>query len=600
MELTWEIGMIYFLLLATLVSFAWEKISADLTAITLFAILIATGLLPADKAWTVFANPAPITVACMFILSAALSRCGVIDTVALRMEKLADLGYVRFVFVMVLVVAGASAFVNNTPVVVVFLPVVLSLAKRMGVPASKLLIPLSYAAIFGGTCTLIGTSTNLLVSGMATSRGMEPLGMFEIGMVGLPVMMIALLYILIFGKRLLPHRETLTSILSDEERKEYITEAFIPHNSPIIGSTVKESGLLKVKGVRLVEIINKGIALGGDLEGVALSAGDRLILACRPSGVAHARQVEGLDFVAESGLGLEQISANEGMIVEGIIGVNSPLIGKSIKEAQLHQHYRMIALAVHRKGKNLRERLHSLTFEFGDTLLMMGTQAAINQLRKGDDILLIDRPAVHAQTLRSRMPVVLGTIAAVVAAATLTPVPIEVAALVGVVVVFLTGSLKTQEGYGAIQWNILFIIFGMLGMAIAMEETGATRFLVDGLLLFVDAQIAEAYKPLFMLACVYIITSTLTEILSNNAAVVLMAALAFGIAESIGVDVRPFLIAVAIGASASFSTPIGYQTNTYVYGVGGYRFTDFVKFGLPLNILYFLGAMLFIPRFWSF
>jgi di/tricarboxylate transporter len=600
MEFTWEIGFIYLLLLATLASFAWEKISADLTAISLFAILLVTGLLPADKAWTVFTNPAPITVACMFIISAALSKCGVIDTLASKMEGLAKLGYTRMVFIMVLVVAGISAFVNNTPVVVVFLPVVLSLAKHMKVPASKLLIPLSYASIFGGTCTLIGTSTNILVSGMSVSRGGQPLGMFEISWVGVPVMIIGTIYILLFGKRFLPHRETLTSILSEEERKEYITEAFIQNESPIIGKTVKESGLMKVKGVRLLEIINRGVSINHDLDDTPLSAGDRLILACRPSGVAHARQVEGLDFVAEVGLGLEQIAAHEGMIVEGIVGPNSSLLGKSVEEANFRQHYRMIVLAVHRKGKNLRERLNSLTFNFGDTLLMMGTDSAINNLRSSEDVLLIDRPAVPSQSKRSKIPLVLATIAAVIATASFTTVPIEVAALVGCVFLFLTNCLKTQEGYSSIQWNLLFIIFGMLGMGIAMEETGATGYFAYHLIHFVDLYIPENLKPMFMLACVYLATTTLTEILSNNAAAVLMAVLAFGITESMGIDVRPFLIAVAIAASASFSTPIGYQTNTYVYGVGGYRFTDFTKFGLPLNLCYFVGSMIIIPIFWEF
>lgn len=600
MEFTWEIGFIYLLLVATLVSFAWEKISADLTAITLFAILIVTGLLPAERAWNVFTNPAPITVACMFIISAALSKCGIIDTLAGKMEGLAKLGYTRMVFIMVVVVAAISAFINNTPVVVVFLPVVLSLAKHMKIPASKLLIPLSYASIFGGTCTLIGTSTNILVSGISVSRGGEPLGMFEISWVGLPVMMIGTIYILLFAKRFLPHRETLTSILSDEERKEYITEAFIQNESPIVGKTVKESGMLKVKGVRLLEIINRGVSINHDLDNTPLSAGDRLILACRPSGVAHARQVEGLDFVAEAGLGLEQIAAHEGMIVEGIVGPNSSLLGKSVAEANFRQHYRMIVLAVHRKGKNLRERLNSLNFNFGDTLLMMGTDSAINNLRSSEDILLIDRPAVPSQNKRTKIPLVLATIVAVIGTASFTAIPIEVASLVGCVFLFLTNCLKTQEGYNSIQWNLLFIIFGMLGMGMAMEETGATQYLAYHLLAFVDLYVNESYKPLFMLACIYLATSMLTEILSNNAAAVLMAVLAFGIAESLGVDVRPFLIAIAIAASASFSTPIGYQTNTYVYGVGGYRFSDFLKFGIPLNLSYFVGSMLIIPIFWEF
>ena len=600
MELTPEIIAVYVLLVLTLVSFAWEKISADLTAMTLFAIILVTGLLPHERAWDVFSNPAPITVGAMFIISAALSKCGVIDTLASHMEGLTRLGYTWFVFILLLVVAGVSAFINNTPVVVVFMPVVLSLAKKLDVPASKLLIPLSYASIFGGTCTLIGTSTNLLVSSVGQQRGIDPFSMFEIGKVGLPILFIAVLYLLLFGHRLLPVRETLTSILSEDERREYITEAFVQHDSPLAGKSAETSGLTKAKGIRIMEIVRDGVAVPGDLNKIEFVTGDRLVLACRPSGIAHARNVEGIDFVAEAGLGLEQIAAHEGSLVEGIIGINSPLIGKTVREINFRQRYRVIILAIHRRGRNVREQLETLRLEFGDTLLMLGTDRAINNLRNAEDILLIDRPPIPAQNMRRKIPIVLATIAGVVFTATTGIFPIEVAAVAGVVVIFLSGCLKPSEGYAAIQWNILFIIFGMLGMGIAMEETQASAFLAASLIGFVNAYIPEAMQPYFLLACIYLLTNALTEILSNNAAALLVAVLAIGIAESLNVDPRPFLIAVAVAASASFATPIGYQTNTYVYGVGGYRFTDFTKIGIPLNILYFVGSMILIPLIWSF
>ncbi len=600
MELTPEIITIYVLLFLTLASFVWEKITPDLTAMTLFAILLVTGLLPRDRAWDVFSNPAPITVGAMFIISAALSKCGVIESMAGAMQGLTRLGYTWFVFIMLLAVASISAFINNTPVVVVFMPVVLSLAKKLDIPASKLLIPLSYASIFGGTCTLIGTSTNILVSGIGQQRGLDPFGMFEIGKVGLPILFIGVLYILFFGQKLLPVRETLTSILSEDERREYITEAFVQHDSPLAGKTVESSDLMKARGIRVMEIVRSGVALPGDVKKVRLETGDRLVLACRPSGIAHARSVEGIDFVAESGLGLEQIAAHEGSLVEGVIGVNSPLIGKTIREINFRQRYRVVILAIHRRGKNVREKIESLRMEFGDTLLMLGTDRAINNLRQSEDIMLIDRPPVPAQNMRRKIPIVLATIAGVVIAASTGILAIEVAAVAGVTIIFLTGCLKPTEGYASIQWNILFIIFGMLGMGIAMEVNGASAYLAAILINFVNAYIPESMQPIFMLACVYLMTNLLTEILSNNAAAVLVAVLAIGLAETLGVDPRPFLIAVAIAASASFATPIGYQTNTYVYGVGGYRFTDFTKCGVPLNILYFIGSMAFIPLFWSF
>lgn len=598
--MTWEIALILVLLVLTLVSFAMEKIPPDLTALTLFSVLLATGLLPIQDALTVFSNPAPITVGAMFILSAALERSGAIEGIAARLQKLARLGYRSLVFILVLTVAGLSAFINNTPVVVVFLPIVLSLAHTMKIPASKLLIPLSYASIFGGICTLIGTSTNILVNGLAIQAGEPGFGMFEFAFIGVPILLAGALYLVIFGNRLLPVRETLTSILSEDERREYITEAFVSPTSTVIGKTLKEAGLLDRRGIRPIDLVRFGVPMQANLMEVKLQAGDRLVLACRPSGLAHARSLEGVDLLAEIGLGLEQIASHEGMIVEAVIGPNSQLSGRSITEVNFRQRYRMIVLAVHRHGKNVREKLAHLPLQFGDTLLLLGTDGAIQNLRGNDDLLLIDRRPIPTSRVPGHLPLVLGTIAAVVGLSAFNLVKIEMGAIIGCVVLMLAGCIRPKEGYQAVQWNILFIIFGMLGMGIAMERTGTSTLLAETMIYGVNLLVAEEWRPFVMLACIFLITSTLTEILSNNAAAVLMATIAIGAASVLGVEMKPFLIAVALAGSASFATPIGYQTNTYVYGVGGYRFADFVKIGLPLNLLCFVIAMIVIPLVWSF
>jgi di/tricarboxylate transporter len=496
-------------------------------------------------------------------------------------------------------VAGVSAFVNNTPVVIVLMPVILSLSREMGVASSKLLIPLSYASIFGGTCTLLGTSTNLLASGILLDAGHAPIGMFELASVGLPILAFGSIYLVLFGNKLLPHRETLTSILSDEERKEFITEAFIRAGSDLHGKTAKEGELLK-HGIRLLEIVRHGIAVPGDPRDHQLQYGDRLVLACRPSGVAEAHSMKGITIQTELAEGLETIVTDEGALVEGVVSPHASIAGSTLGEINFRQRFRMVVVAVHRKGTNQRERLSNLRLQAGDTLLMMGSTASIDSLANSDEIIILDRPRVPARSLRIKMPIAIATTIGIVTMATLNLVPIVSAVCLGVAIILLTGCMKAKDAYASVEWSILIIIFGMLALGQAMDSTGASLLIAENMTGLVG-QFAPAHlQNVIMLALIYVITSTFTEFLSNNAAVALMVPIALGIAVTLGVDPRPFVVASCIAASASFATPIGYQTNTYVYGVGGYRFFDFTKVGLPLNLICFVVTVTVVPIFWDF
>ena len=547
----------------------------------------------------VFGNSAPLTIAGMFIISAALERTGAIDLITGYLRKLVKLPYRGFMFIMILGVAGISAFVNNTPVVIVLMPVILSLSREMGVASSKLLIPLSYASIFGGTCTLLGTSTNLLASGILLDAGHAPIGMFELASVGLPILAFGSIYLVLLGNKLLPHRETLTSILTDEERKEFITEAFVRAGSDLHGKTAKEGELLK-HGIRLLEIVRHGIAVPGDPRDHKLQYGDRLVLACRPSGVAEAHSMKGITIQTELAEGLETIASDEGALVEGVVAPHASIAGLTLGEINFRQRFRMVVVAVHRKGTNQRERLSNLRLQAGDTLLMMGSTASIDSLANSDEIIILDRPRVPARSLRIKMPIAIATTIGIVTIATLNLVPIVSAVCLGIAVILLSGCMKAKDAYASVEWSILIIIFGMLALGQAMDSTGASLLIAENMTGLV-AQFAPAHlQNVIMLALIYVITSTFTEFLSNNAAVALMLPIALGIAVTLGVDPRPFVIASCIAASASFATPIGYQTNTYVYGVGGYRFFDFTKVGLPLNLICFVVTVTIVPIFWDF
>ncbi|HLS28326.1 MAG TPA: SLC13 family permease, partial [Opitutales bacterium] len=483
---------------------------------------------------------------------------------------------------------------------VVFMPVVLGLSRSLKVPASKLLIPLSYASIFGGTCTLIGTSTNILVSGMGESHGQPPLRMFELAQIGVPLLVIGALFLMFFGRRILPSRETLTSMLSEDERREYLAEAYVQSDSALVGQTLQESGILKETSFRVIEVVRSGVAIQADLKTIKLQAGDRLVIATRPSGMVRARSIEGFDFTSEAGLGLEQIAAHEGLLVEAVIPPNSTVIGRTMRELNFRQRFRMTIVAIHRGGVNVREQLDTLRLQFGDTLLMMGTEEAVQYLRSNENILLLDKPHVPAHDTRKKMPLVLATIATIIISSAVFGIPIVASATVGCVFLFITGCLKPKAGYAAIQWNLLFVIFGMLAMGQAMHETGASFYIANKLIMLVEAFVSDSWKPFAMLVCIYLLTSLMTEMISNNAAAVLILPIAFGTATALNVDPRPFMVATAIAASASFATPIGYQTNTYVYGAGGYKFSDFLKIGIPMNVLYFIVSMIGIPIFWKF
>lgn len=592
--MTWQMLLVFTVLIISFALMVWEKLPLSLVAMLAFSTLLVTGILTPGEAFSVFSNEAPITVACMFILSAALERTGVIESIGRGLNRFVGQSDWSVMLVVLPIVAAISAFMNNTPVVVVFMPIMISLAAARGLKPSKLLLPLSYAAIFGGCCTLIGTSTNILVSSTAAQLGQPPFGMFELTKIGLPLAVAGTLYLLIVGRRLLPARETLASLLQSTDSKQYLTETVIMEGSSLIGQRLTETPLANQPRARVLEVIRAGEMLRAPLNEIVLEQGDRLRLSTALSSVMEINALEGVEISPKAKLGLQFVSSQKATVVECVVGPHSGLIGRSIQEMNFRRRYGVLVLAVHRKGVNLRENFAAVKLQYGDTLLVEGPESAIQELREGHDfLLLLDVP--HTPKRRQKQWLAAAAVVLVVGLAAVNVLPIGTLAILAVVGVVLTGCLDMEEACAAVDWKTLLLIFGMLSLGLAMEKTKGAEWLAQATL----RGLGE-FGPLVVFAVVYLFAAAMTEVLSNNAVAVLLTPIALQIATALQVSPRPFLIAVAIGASASFATPIGYQTNTLVYGAGGYRFGDFIKVGLPLNLLFWALGVYLIPKFWPF
>ena len=610
----WETLLAFGLLIITLVSFLMEKVSVDTTALTLLGVILIFSGLEISENWpsvpeilSVFSNEAPLTIAAMFVISASLNRCRLIEQTSDYLGKFCKYGYRKFMLILLALVAFVSAFVNNTPVVVVLLPVVISLSRTMGVSSSKMLIPVSYASIFGGCCTLVGTSTNILASGIITNsstyQNMEPIGMFELSKIGLPLLAISLGFLVLFGRKLLPNREALSDIISDLDRKEFLTEAIVQTNSPLLGQKIKDSGISSLSGVRLLEIVREGTSISARNTEEKLKANDRLVLSCKPQGIIETNEFKGINLLNQNDLGIEQVSSKTGVMVECVVGPSSSLISKSILDASFRARFNLTILAVHRRGKNLGFDVDKVRLQASDTLLILGSKDAIERLRKSDEVILLDQATMPMKNMKKKAPIVIGVLVGIIGIASFGILPISITAIIGVSVLLLTGCLKAREAYRAIEWNILILIYGMLALGVTMQETGASSIIASvvggaGLGLF-----EPEWQPLAVLIVLYLCTAFLTEVLSNNATIVIMAPIALEVAnlmEMSVINARAYVLTACIAASASFVTPIGYQTNTFVYTVGGYKFGDFVKVGIYFNMIYFLGTILLVSSFWGF
>lgn len=588
----WDIWFIYILLFLIFTSFVLEKIPPDITAMGGMAILMIFGILGRDDALSVFSNSAPITIGAMFIISAALERTGCIQLLGQIITRFGGKSEISLMLVILPIVLVISAFMNNTPVVIVLTPVIISIARKQNLMASKLLIPISFTAILGGTCTLIGTSSNLLVNGIAIDQGQPAFNMFEITLPGLMMAAVGFLYMFLIGRHLLPKRQSLATILGNTSNKRYISQLLIPDQSKLIGQTLAESDLKKDEETKIIDVIRHGDSMQEYLETLSIQAGDRIVIETNTSEILGLKESNMVLLDKAEPDDLSAVDTSEVIVAEGIIPNDSPMIGKLTNGLNLRQEYGVHMVGFRRMEHGFFSMKSTRTIQPGDALLLEGPAASMQKLFEDMGIVNLTIPE-ERPIRRRKAPIAIVTLIGVVGLAALNVMPISLLAIIGAGVVTVLRCIDPKDIYKTIDWPILFLIFGMLGVSKGMETTGAAALIVENIV-----DITGAFGPLVLLAAFYILTSFLTEVVSNNAIAALLAPIAIGVATSLGLDPKPFLIAVMFAASASFATPIGYQTNTFVYAAGGYKFGDFLKIGLPMNILMFLVAMVVIPMFW--
>jgi di/tricarboxylate transporter len=587
----WIITAILIIALYFLIS---EQIPIDLTAIGLMVALMLTRILTPAEAVAGFSHPAVITVGAMFLISRAMIRTGAVGLIGEKVMEWSG-GRAGFAMLLVLLIVGcASAFINNTPVVVLFIPVVMSMGCRLGVSPAKFLLPISYVSILAGTCTLIGTSTNIIVSNLATNYGYAALGMFELSRVGLPIAVVGLLMILMLAPRLLPDLFNPTCELDNDQQRRYLAEVVVPRGSALIDLNPCSDLQEKYPGLEVQEVIRYSHIFHPCRDDVAIAPDDLLLVKGSPNTLMHLLNDKGVELPpSESGMHFE--GPDKAIVMELIIPPQSSLIGRQIKESYLERDRDLHIVAVERIGLHYTEKqIKDIRLKIGDILLVWCLEDKLDQMRGRSDWIMVDD--IHHEIEHKRKAPLAGIIfgALVIAAAT-GLADIMVCALAGALLMMATGCLPLRDAYRALQSNVLMLIAGTMALGAAMDKTGASQFYAE-----IYLTVLKGWSPTYVLGGIILLTSVSTQILSNNATAVLLLPIAISTALTLQVDPRPFIIGVCFGASACFATPIGYQTNLLVYGPGGYRFSDYLRLGIPLNAMVLVLGTVLIPVFWPF
>ncbi len=590
-----ETWIITFILLATLYLLISEKISVDLTAIGIIVLLVVSGILTPREAVTGFSNPAVITVGAMFVVSKGMMRTGGVEFLGRQVIRLARGNFMVALAVILFTVAIASAFINNTPVVILFIPVVMAMCCEFGMSPSKFLIPVSYASILAGTCTLIGTSTNIIISDLSNDYGYGALSMFELSIIGAPIALCGILFLLVAAPKVLPELASPVCHIADSEHRQYLAELQITKGSNLIGHASINLFNGRYPKIEVLEVINRSHIYYPGRDEITVQEDDILLVKSSLNDLVAVLHKEGVELPSsESGL-LLGAQKDAPIVVELIISPHSTLRGRKLYNTDLVKDKEVNIIAVKRSNLHMSEKqIHDVRLQTGDIILIWCSESKLESIRAGQDCIVIED--VYEEIVHKRKAIwSIVNFICMVGTATLGLADIMTCALTGAFLMIVTGCLQMRDAYRALQADVLILIAGTIALGAAMQKTGTSQLYAEAFL-----SLFSGLSPTLVLGGMILLTSISTQILSNNATAVLLLPIAISTALGIGVDPKPFIIGICIGASACFATPVGYQTNLMVYGPGGYRFKDYLKLGIPLNIFVVVAGMLLIPLVWPF
>ncbi|MDJ0569108.1 MAG: SLC13 family permease [Pleurocapsa sp. MO_192.B19] len=590
-DLTWQAWIAIAVTVAIFVLNAITSLPAEIIFLGGTAVLLVSGILTEQDALAGFSNPGMITVAVLYIVVTGLSQTGGLNWISQRVLGLPK-GQNAALFRLMTPVMGMSAFLNNTPVVAMFIPVVSDWARKLRISPSKLMIPLSYAAIFGGICTLIGTSTNLVVNGLLISATDLPgLKLFDLAVIGIPCAIAGMIYLFITNSWLLPSRKP---VISDtEDVRQYTVEMMVSIDSPLSGKSIEKAGLRHLPGLYLVEIVRQGSIIPAVSPQEILRDGDRLVFIGMVDSIVDLHRLRGLQPATDQVFKLNT-PRSERCLIEAVVSNTCPILGKTIREGQFRSQYNAVVLAVARNGERLQGKIGSIRLRAGDTLLLEANAKFLSQQRISNDFYLVNGIPDSEPLRHEKAPLAIAILLAMVFIASIGWMSMLKAAVLASAIMILTGCCSSVRALRNIEWSVLLVIGAALSIGKALESTGAAGAIASTMVQF------SGDNPWLALAIIYGVTNLLTEAITNNAAAALVFPIALALSQNLGVNFTPFAIAIMIGASASFSTPIGYQTNLMVYGPGGYKFTDFMRVGIPLNALFWLITIILTPWFYPF